>query len=145
MWRHVRPGGRLAITSWGETVFEPLGPLFWDAVGRVAPALLPPEGSTTPYDGIKTPTTLAELFVDAGATSPEVELEHTAEPIGAPDEAWTAVLGSGYRGTVEALDEADRARLRGLVVAAVADAGVTQVRSDVLYAVATKPGSASSS
>jgi ubiquinone/menaquinone biosynthesis C-methylase UbiE len=32
LWRMVRPGGKLAITSWGKQVFEPANQIFWQAM-----------------------------------------------------------------------------------------------------------------
>ena len=145
MWRLVRPGGRLAITNWGETVFQPVAPLFWAAVGEVAPALAPRPDSRAAWAKINTPQTFAQLYIDAGAAAPDIAHESIVESFATPDDVWSAVLGSGFRGTIDALDETDRARLRGLLVSAVADAGVNDISSDVLYAVATKPGRASSS
>ena len=39
MWRLVRPGGVLAITTWGPRLFEPANTHFWDCVREVEPAL----------------------------------------------------------------------------------------------------------
>jgi ubiquinone/menaquinone biosynthesis C-methylase UbiE len=33
LWRMVRRGGVLAVTTWGEGPFEPGASAFWDAVG----------------------------------------------------------------------------------------------------------------
>ncbi|HEY2292993.1 MAG TPA: methyltransferase domain-containing protein, partial [Thermoanaerobaculia bacterium] len=32
MWSWVRPGGRLAVTTWGPRLFQPADGLFWEAV-----------------------------------------------------------------------------------------------------------------
>src|SRR6516165_7340430 len=37
MWRLTRPGGALAVTTWGPGLFEPASSLFWEAVGAVEP------------------------------------------------------------------------------------------------------------
>ncbi|MCU0551800.1 MAG: class I SAM-dependent methyltransferase [Leptolyngbya sp. Prado105] len=37
LWRMLRPGGKLAITSWGERVFEPANRVFWDAIAVERP------------------------------------------------------------------------------------------------------------
>jgi SAM-dependent methyltransferase len=39
MWRLVRPGGHLAITTWGPDLFEPANGIFWESVRAVEPAL----------------------------------------------------------------------------------------------------------
>jgi ubiquinone/menaquinone biosynthesis C-methylase UbiE len=35
LWRMLRPGGKLAITSWGTSVFEPANQTFWNAVQAI--------------------------------------------------------------------------------------------------------------
>ncbi len=39
MWRLVRPGGVLAITTWGPGLFEPASTAFWESVRDVEPSL----------------------------------------------------------------------------------------------------------
>src|SRR6516164_7743240 len=39
MWRLVRPGGVLAVTTWGPGLFEPANTHFWDCIREVEPAL----------------------------------------------------------------------------------------------------------
>jgi hypothetical protein len=38
--RMVRPGGRLAITTWGPDLFEPANSAFWEAIREERPDLL---------------------------------------------------------------------------------------------------------
>lgn len=51
---------------------------------------------------------------------------------------WSAVLGSGYRGTVEQLDAEAREHIRTANLNYIRDAGIRSVEANVLYAVATK-------
>ncbi len=39
LWQLVRPGGVLAITTWGPRFFEPASTIFWNAVRHVRPDL----------------------------------------------------------------------------------------------------------
>jgi SAM-dependent methyltransferase len=39
LWSRVAPGGQLAITTWGPSLFEPANTRFWDAVRRERPDL----------------------------------------------------------------------------------------------------------
>jgi hypothetical protein len=48
------------------------------------------------------------------------------------------VLGTGYRGTVEQLDDEDRERVRLENLDLIRRAGVYSVEANVVYAVATK-------
>ena len=63
LWKVVRPGGQLAITTWGPHFFEPGNTAFWDAVRDVAPDL---HKSFNPWDRICDPSSLRELFAQAG-------------------------------------------------------------------------------
>ncbi|MGZ4310633.1 MAG: hypothetical protein ACXVR1_00875 [Solirubrobacteraceae bacterium] len=49
------------------------------------------------------------------------------------------VLGSGYRATVDALSPPQRTQLRDRVVGRLREDGVTEVRTDVVFAIAERP------
>jgi hypothetical protein len=55
-----------------------------------------------------------------------------------PDAWWAAVLGSGYRGTVEQLEAHDRERVREANLDFVRRSGITSIEANAIYAVATK-------
>ncbi len=63
MWRLVRPGGTLAITTWGPRWCEPASDIFWSAVARLEPDLF---RSFNPWDEITTPAALTDLLVRGG-------------------------------------------------------------------------------
>ena len=64
IWRLVRPGGVVAVTTLGPGLFEPANSHFWRCVGEVEPALVK---AFHPWDEITTPAALAGLFAGAGA------------------------------------------------------------------------------
>src|SRR5215471_18217968 len=39
LWRRVRPGGKLAVTTWGPNLFEPGSNTFWRSIMAVRPDL----------------------------------------------------------------------------------------------------------
>jgi ubiquinone/menaquinone biosynthesis C-methylase UbiE len=39
LWKQVRPGGQLAVTTWGPRLFEPANSAFWESVREVRPDL----------------------------------------------------------------------------------------------------------
>jgi len=45
LWRMVKPGGQLAVTTWGPQAFEPGAATFWAAVKKYAPRLCTLVGS----------------------------------------------------------------------------------------------------
>jgi ubiquinone/menaquinone biosynthesis C-methylase UbiE len=63
MWRLVKPGGTLAITTWGDGLFEPANSLFWQSVGEIEPALVK---AFNPWDEITTEDALGSLLRRAG-------------------------------------------------------------------------------
>ncbi len=136
MWRMVRPGGRLAITTWGPGVWEPASGVFWKGVRDIRPELY---RSFNPWDEITTPEALSALLAAGGVEGGETVAIEGVHPLGSPADFWDVVLGSGYRGTVDALDDAERSALEATVVDDVRRAGITEIRTDVVIAVASKP------
>lgn len=135
LWRFVRPGGRLAITTWGPRVFEPGNTIFWDAVKAVRPELYK---GFNPWDRISTPAAVNALLQEGGATGVWAEAEAGWHPVRAPADWWAIVMGSGYRGIVEQLSLDEIARVMDLVMAGIRQANVRQVETNVVYAQALK-------
>jgi ubiquinone/menaquinone biosynthesis C-methylase UbiE len=136
LWRLVRPGGVLAITTWGPGVFEPANTTFWAAVGRAEPSLFK---AFNPWDKITTPAALAELFVRGGTASPAVVAAAGQHQLGHPDKFWDVVLGTGYRAAIEAMREEQQASVRAQVLSELRAQNVTVLRTDVLFGTASKP------
>jgi len=136
MWRLVRPGGTLAVTTWGPDLFEPGTSVFWEEVGRVDPALV---RAFNPWDAITTSGALVELLATAGVPQPAAHAEPGSHRLAEPAAFWDIVLGSGYRATVDALGAAPAEQVRAAVTGRLARSGTTAVRTDVVYGVATRP------
>jgi len=136
MWRLVRPGGVLAITTWGPGLFEPANSHFWEAVGAVAPSLYK---AFNPWDEITTTAALAELLARAGAAQPAVVAVPGRHHLDHPDQFWDVALGTGYRGTVDALSQEQRDSVRERLLAGLRAAGVTTLRTDVVFGTAERP------
>jgi ubiquinone/menaquinone biosynthesis C-methylase UbiE len=137
MWRLVRPGGVLAITTWGPRLFEPANTHFWDCVREVEPALFK---AFNPWDEITTPGALVELFSRAGVPGATAEAVPGRHDLGQPDRFWDVVLGSGYRGTVDALRPDQQDRLRGQLLGRLRSDGITVLCTDVVFGTAKRPG-----
>ena len=135
LWRLLRPGGRLAITTWGPDLFEPASSTFWKAVCEIRPELYK---GFNPWDRICTPAALEALFERAGAQPVEAMAEDGVHRINDPADWWKIVMGSGYRGAVEQLSDDERERVRATTVAAVKRADVKHLAANVVYAVARK-------
>jgi cytochrome P450 len=134
-WRMVRPGGQLAITTWGSEVFEPANTIFWDAVRSERPDL---HRAYNPWDRISEPATLRDLLRQGGIEDAEVVPETADHRLDSAGAWWRVVMGSGYRGTIEQMDPAARERIRRAVQAELTRRDVRGVGANVLYAVARR-------
>ena len=74
LWRMVKPGGQLAITTWGPRAFEPGATAFWAAVKDHAPPDLH-FGGFNPWDRITTVAAVQDLLLSAGVLNSTVETE----------------------------------------------------------------------
>jgi len=135
MWRLVRPGGLLAITTWGPGVFEPANTVFWESVREVEPALFK---AFNPWDEITSEAALADLFLRAGVERPTVLAAPGRHHLDDPDGFWDIVLGSGYRATVDALSPEQRDLVRTRVLTQLRSDGVTSLRTDVIFGTARR-------
>jgi ubiquinone/menaquinone biosynthesis C-methylase UbiE len=139
LWRMVKPGGKLAITSWGKTVFEPASQAFWEALQAERPDLC---NVDRPWDRISEATSLKALLESAGATPVEVIESIGKHEIQTPEDWWTILMGGGYRGLIEQMDADTRDRIRQVNLDYLVTSGVRSLDVDVLYAVAQKERSA---
>jgi ubiquinone/menaquinone biosynthesis C-methylase UbiE len=135
LWEWVRPGGVLAVTTWGRTVLEPVTRHFWDAVRDERPDL---HTAFRPWDRMATPAELVALFAAARIPAAHAETERRSFDVREVEDLWSVVLGSGYRGTLEQIDVEGRERLRGRVLDALRRDGVRALEMEVLYGSACK-------
>lgn len=135
LWAQVRPGGQLAITTWGPRFFEPATSAFWDSIRAVRPDL---HKSFNPWDRICDPPSLYAVMREGGVPDAEIVAVSSAHPIDSPQAWWWAVLGSGYRGTIEQLDADARHRVMTANFEYVARTGLSAVEANVVYAVARR-------
>jgi SAM-dependent methyltransferase len=136
MWRMVRPGGRLAVTTWGPGWLEPASGIFWESVRRVRPDL---HRAFNPWDEVTTPEALTEVLAAGGVTGADVVTNVGRQSMGGPEDFWEMVLGSGLRATVEALEDPERDSVHAAVHAELRRTQVADVGVDVVIALATKP------
>jgi SAM-dependent methyltransferase len=136
MWRMVKPGGTLAITTWGPGWCEPASSVFWDRVREVEPSLYK---AFNPWDEITTPDALTRLLAAGGIDAARAQPEAGHHDLDRPEDFWDIVLGSGYRGTVDALGPEQREALRDRVLTTLSKRAIRTLRTDVVFATATKP------
>lgn len=136
MWRLVRPGGVLAITTWGEGLFEPANTVFWESVRAVEPSLFK---AFNPWDEITTEAALAGLLSRAGVDAADVTAVPGWHQLDHPDSFWDIVLGSGYRATADALSQEQRDLVRGQVLGELRARDIRSVRTDIIVSAARRP------
>lgn len=134
--RVLRTGGKLAITTWGPRLFEPANTVFWSSVRNARPDLYK---GFNPWDRISEVDDLRALLNTAGFKELEVVAESDSQPVSSPDDWWAMIMGSGYRGTVEQLDQEAREKVRNENLDFIESAAVRSVEANVVYATAIKP------
>ena len=135
LWRMVRPGGQLAITTWGLRVFAPAHEIWLEAVRRVRPDL---HTAVRPWERIKTPEAVRILLQNSGVQNVDVVAEDGDQLLRTPEDFWTIVLGSGLRGVIDQMG-ADPARgVKQEVLDWLTATGVDRVETNVIYAVARR-------
>ncbi len=135
LWRMVRPGGHLAITTWGPRVLEPGATAWWDAVEEVRPDLV---ARASPWDRITEPEAVRGLLRDGGIADAEIVAEAGRQPLRSPEDWWTIVLGSGFRWTVEQLGPEMAERVRAANLARIRADNIAAIETNAVYAIARK-------
>jgi ubiquinone/menaquinone biosynthesis C-methylase UbiE len=135
LWRMVRPGGKLAVTTWGPRIFAPAYEVWNEAVRKARPDLY---AAYHPWDRITTPDAVRTLFRSAGVPSVDVEPEDGYQLLASPGDFWTIVLGSGLRWTVDQLGPDRAEQVKQVVLEWLAAHKVDRVETNVIYAVATR-------
>jgi ubiquinone/menaquinone biosynthesis C-methylase UbiE len=135
LWRMLRPGGKLAITSWGKAVFEPANQVFWQAVQAERPDLYK---VYTPWDRISEPASLQALIESATGAATRVLQEVGTHPIQTPEDWWTMAIGGGCRGTIDQMDQPTQEKIRQVNLNFLEESGIRELAVEVLYAIAQK-------
>lgn len=136
LWNRVRPGGKLAVTTWGANFCEPANDAFWRSIKKVRPDLYK---GFNPWDRISDPASLRKILDEAAVAAPKIIVENRLHPIKSPDDWWTIILGSGYRGTIEQMNKVQRKKVKETNLASVRSKKISSVETNVLYAFVTRP------
>lgn len=135
LWRMLRPGGKLAITTWGPNLFEPMYSAFDQALQGERPDLV---SDFRPWDRLTEVRAVEELLTESGATAVEVTAEEGRQALASPESWWSVVLGSGLRAAVEMMGPAPAARVQAHNLAFIRAHGVESITTNVIYGRATK-------
>jgi ubiquinone/menaquinone biosynthesis C-methylase UbiE len=135
LWRMVRPGGQLAITTWGTRFWSPAYEIWLEIVRRVRPDLYT---AFNPWDRITTPEAVHKLLHDGGAQSIDVAAEDGYQTLRTPEDFWIMALGSGLRWTIDQMGAELAREVKHEILDRLAAAGVDRVATNVIYATAEK-------
>jgi len=135
LWRMVKPGGKLAVTTWAQHFFGPIYPVWREAVRVERPDLF---SAFNPWDRIDSPEQLRQLMQSSGIPDVEITPVNGNQALQSPEDWWTIVLGSGLRGTVDAMDAATATRIRDKTLGWLRDNDVKSIQTNVMFAIATK-------
>jgi ubiquinone/menaquinone biosynthesis C-methylase UbiE len=135
LWHSVAPGGKLAITTWGPRFFEPATTVFWNSIREVRPDLYK---GFNPWDRICDRNSLLQLLNNSGIAQAEIFEESNMHPIDSPEAWWAAVLGSGYRGTIDQLSAGDLQKVRDENFKYISESGIREVEANVVYCSVSK-------
>jgi len=129
----IKPGGKLAISTFAADAFEPMASLFlrrYESFGQ--------ETRDAAWKRIATESELRALFATAGLDEVVIHHEPLSYPLTAPD-WWAIVWNAGYRGYLQQLSEAERAAFRQQHLAEIEQlcaAGKGRLNVGVMVAVA---------
>jgi ubiquinone/menaquinone biosynthesis C-methylase UbiE len=135
LWRMVKPGGKLAVTTWGPGFFAPAYEFWKEEIRRVRPDLY---AAYNPWDRITDVASVSELMRSGGAENVEITAEEGSQHLRNPDDWWTIALGTGLRWTINRLTPAEAERVRRSNLEWLGASGVNAVGTNVIYAVAVK-------
>jgi SAM-dependent methyltransferase len=134
-WTWLRPGGVIALTTWGEHVLEPGEHLFWDAVHREDGSIR----EVSPADRLSRTAQFGALFGEAGLLAPSIETEVWQMPLPRPEDFWPVILGTSNRAGLETLSEAARRRVQAAVIEGLRARSVRALDLEAHYATARVP------
>jgi len=135
LWRMVRPGGKLAVTTWGPRIFEPAYSRWLAAVQRERPDL---HSAFNPWDRITDVEAVKRLLLDGGVTNAKVTAEDGVQPLRSAEDWWTVALGSGLRWTIEQMGPQAAARVKEDNVSWLSENNVNRIETNAIYAIGEK-------
>jgi ubiquinone/menaquinone biosynthesis C-methylase UbiE len=136
LWRMVRPGGKLAVTTWGPRIFEPAYSRWLAAIKQERPDL---HSAFNPWDRITDVAAVKRLLLDGGVTNVEVTAEDGFQPLRSAEDWWIIALGSGLRWTIDQMGPKVAARVRADNIHWLGENKVGSVETNAIYAIGHKP------
>src|SRR5262249_31013237 len=136
LWRMVRAGGKLAVTTWGPRIFEPAYSRWQAALKRERPDLY---SAFNPWDRITDVGSVRRLLHDGGVADCEVIAEDGVQKLRAAEDWWTIALGSGLRWAIDQMDPQTAARIKADNISWLSDNKIDQLETNAIYALGRRP------
>ena len=135
LWKFLKPGGKLAITTWGANLFEPLYKTFDDTVKQIRPDLV---SEFRPWDKLIQPDLVHNLLKTTGSNEISSIYEAGTQPIESSEDWWKVVEGSGLRGVVEALGPEKAMEVKRDCAKFIQENRIQNIETNVIYGTAIK-------
>ena len=135
LWRMVRPGGKLAVTTWGPRIFEPAYSRWQSEIKQERPDLY---SAFNPWDRITDVESVRRLLRDSGATNIDVIGEDGSQALRTPEDWWTIALGSGLRWAIDQMGPKTAARMQADNVNWLRENKIGRLETNAIYAVGHK-------
>lgn len=132
LWRMVRPGGKLAITTWGPRIFEPAYSRWQSAIKQERPDLY---SAFNPWDRITDVESVRHLLRHGGATKIDVIGENGFQALRTPEDWWTIALGSGLRWAIDEMGPKAAARMQADNVNWLHENKIDRLETNAIYAI----------
>lgn len=136
LWRMVRPGGKLAVTTWGPRIFEPAYSRWLAAIRKERPDL---HNAFNPWDRITDVGSVRHLLRDGGVMDAEVTAENGFQPLRSAEDWWIIALGSGLRWTIDQMGPQAAAQVMADNVQWLSGNKIGSVETNAIYAIGYKP------
>jgi ubiquinone/menaquinone biosynthesis C-methylase UbiE len=135
LWRMVRPGGKLAVVTWGPRIFEPAYSRWLAAVKRERPDL---HSAFNPWDRITDVESVRRLLRDGGVSNAEVVAEDGFQTLRSAEDWWIIALGSGLRWVIDQMGPQVAARVKADNVDWLRENKIDRLETNAIYAIGNK-------
>jgi ubiquinone/menaquinone biosynthesis C-methylase UbiE len=135
LWRMVRPGGKLAVTTWGPRIFEPAYSRWQTAIRQERPDLF---SAFNPWDRITDVDSVRRLLRDGGTANIDVVAEEGVQVLRSAEDWWIIALGSGLRWVIDQIGPQAAARMKTDNVDWLSENKVDRLEINAIYATASK-------
>jgi ubiquinone/menaquinone biosynthesis C-methylase UbiE len=134
--RMTKPGGALAVTTWGPRLWEPMHAVWKESLAEACPELV---SVFNPWDRITTPDAVRTLLADGGGSDIQVVAEDGRQRLARPEDWWTIALGSGLRWTIDRMTDDARTRVFDRNVGFARANSVDAIETNVICGIARPP------